>query len=658
LINRLDGRISSVSLKGNARIAFSNEMVEVQHLLIEALDAYFESKGRLGQHLDFRFRADVKDFSKWIPNASGSFRAAGKIYGSLGAPYIELLASGEKVGFEKGLVRSLNAEIRADLRGNGNIDAWLEAEKADYNGITAGHLHAAIKGSKEKHQIELNGDIEKRPIDLIISGEYEPGQWKGVLSRLETDSGKFGRWFLNVPARLALSSKGFELGKMCLDSSIESSLCASGIYDMARRKWRMNAEAEDVPMDMFSPLLAGDVLLSGKSSLNLKAEGMGTTISNGTAALNGVNAAVIPLNIHIKKGKARIVVKENRGVFTVSALSGKGAIKAAGSFNPSTVLARKGKIEVRVQGTKFLATNLPEIFLIADPDMKVSWQKGEVLVKGKVLIPEAEIDLEGIVSPETLSKDVIVIDSSRQTTKSDEIPVSANLQLELGNNVKISGYGIQGMLSGAINIVLEPGRVTMATGELNLNKGTFRMYGQKLIIKQGRLIFASTPIENPGIDIVAIREVKRYGVVVGIKATGTVQKPEITLFSNPQMDQPSILSYLVIGRPLAMASKKDGGTLIEAAQMLALKQGASIIQALSQRFGFLDVHLEEGKGERNLAMVVGLYLTPRLYISYGRSLFKSASTFKLRYELGRGWRIETVVEGENSGADLLYSPSE
>jgi translocation and assembly module TamB len=50
---------------------------------------------------------------------------------------------------------------------------------------------------------------------------------------------------------------------------------------------------------------------------------------------------------------------------------------------------------------------------------------------------------------------------------------------------------------------------------------------------------------------------------------------------------------------------------------------------------------------------VGKYLTPELYISYGRSLFSGGNLFFLRYDISKSWQVETQT-GQTSGVDIYY----
>jgi translocation and assembly module TamB len=58
-------------------------------------------------------------------------------------------------------------------------------------------------------------------------------------------------------------------------------------------------------------------------------------------------------------------------------------------------------------------------------------------------------------------------------------------------------------------------------------------------------------------------------------------------------------------------------------------------------------------GATDTVLTVGKYLTPQIYISYGKSLFTGNNLFLLRYDIFKHWQIETQA-GNESGADLFY----
>ena len=51
--------------------------------------------------------------------------------------------------------------------------------------------------------------------------------------------------------------------------------------------------------------------------------------------------------------------------------------------------------------------------------------------------------------------------------------------------------------------------------------------------------------------------------------------------------------------------------------------------------------------------MLGKYLSPRLYVSYGISLVDEINTLKLRYTIGDRWVI-TAESGQESAGDIEY----
>jgi translocation and assembly module TamB len=54
------------------------------------------------------------------------------------------------------------------------------------------------------------------------------------------------------------------------------------------------------------------------------------------------------------------------------------------------------------------------------------------------------------------------------------------------------------------------------------------------------------------------------------------------------------------------------------------------------------------------SLVLGKYLSPRMYISYAVGLFDQLNTFRIRYSLSKRWAVQTEA-GVATGADLLFS---
>lgn len=331
--------------------------------------------------------------------------------------------------------------------------------------------------------------------------------------------------------------------------------------------------------------------------------------------------------------------------------SGTLALKGKAGLVPSA----QDPIELAIQGRNVQAVNTEEMKVQVSPDLKVAYAGEVVRVTGDVNIPQAKIAIEDRrkKGPVKASDDVVFVNSTGEEVDArKDLAIATRVRLTLGRDVEINVFNLKGKPTGSLLLVDEPGRVTRGTGELVLNEGTFKAYGQDLKIERGRIVFAG-PVDNPGIDIRAARTAED-GTIAGIEAKGTVQKPEVTLWSKPAMTESEALAYLLLGRPLNQTQPQEGDRLANAATSLGLKGGNMLAKKLAARYGLEEARLESDGSLEDTSLVVGKYLSPRLYVAYGIGLFKAVNTFRIRYLISRKWTLQ-AESGEGTSADVLYT---
>jgi translocation and assembly module TamB len=120
------------------------------------------------------------------------------------------------------------------------------------------------------------------------------------------------------------------------------------------------------------------------------------------------------------------------------------------------------------------------------------------------------------------------------------------------------------------------------------------------------------------------------------------------------MGQTDTLSYLLLGRPMESASDEDGAMMAQAALALGLAGGDQIARTIGDRFGLDEMRIESGDNGDQASLVVGRYLSPQLYVSYGIGLIGSFNTLNLRYKIADQWQLK-AESGESHGADLMYT---
>src|SRR5690606_19012197 len=101
----------------------------------------------------------------------------------------------------------------------------------------------------------------------------------------------------------------------------------------------------------------------------------------------------------------------------------------------------------------------------------------------------------------------------------------ANVRVSLGDNVKVKASGFDGRLGGSIRVIEAPNRALTATGSIQVKEGFYELYGQRLEIDRGSLIYSGGPIGNPGLDLRVVRAkenmITTENISVGAQVNGT-----------------------------------------------------------------------------------------------------------------------------------------
>ena len=231
--------------------------------------------------------------------------------------------------------------------------------------------------------------------------------------------------------------------------------------------------------------------------------------------------------------------------------------------------------------------------------------------------------------------------------------VFSDLTLKLGERVTIDTLGLVGRLSGSLRTVADDTGFNRGTGELQVEEGKYTAYGRKLDIERGRLQFKDGPLNDPIIDL---RAVKAFpDITAGVNVRGTLRQPRLTFFSDPPISQSQIVSLLIAGGSLdTVQNAPDSAQRNSAARNNMLLQGSAVLfQQFGSKVGLDDVSVETDTNN-DTSLVLGRYLSPRLYVSYGVSLIESINTIKAHYTIGDHWTIRTEA-GTNQSADLVYT---
>ncbi len=409
-------------------------------------------------------------------------------------------------------------------------------------------------------------------------------------------------------------------------------------------------------LDVLQPFFPALSTLAGTVSANGRIEGTlqkpqywgDVQLAQGEVGLHR-----LPVNMH--DITARMDVRGHAAAISGTMKSGEGSATLAGDAD----WQGQPRLDLTLKGQRFELRQQPQLLAEIDPDLALKVIPGQVDLTGSIRVPMARLNIKQLEGGAVgLSPDVVIVNDegelqSQTTRMVANWLINADISVRLGDDVFFHGYGVNGRLMGALRLRQQGKKGLEASGEVELDKDArYDAYGQRLLIRRGRLIFAGN-LTQPGLDVEAVREVDSE--VVGVRVAGRVNTPEVSFFAdNGGLSQEEILSYLVLGRPLDQQGGENNLSAAAAAIKLGATGGAGLTTKIGESFGITDLAVDaEGSGDDTQVTVSG-YLSPKLYLRYGVGIFTPVNTATLRYKISSKVYLEAVSSLE-SAIDLFYT---
>ncbi|MFL1524935.1 translocation/assembly module TamB domain-containing protein [Pseudomonas sp. O230] len=505
-----------------------------------------------------------------------------------------------------------------------SLAQWLPKDFA-WQGRLNADLQLDLPASGPNGQISLDasgGTLRIKDKDQWLDFPYQTLKLTSKLTpkRIDTDlnfvGGKLGE--LSVQAQINPLPKNKPLSGAFRLNGLDLSVARPFVPMVEKLTGRLNGNGT-IAGTLMAPLVNGNLLLSdGEVSgpelpMEIEALQLQALIAGETVQLNG----------GWKSGK-----------------SGQGSLTGSIAWGQALV------VDLALKGTQLPVTVEPYAKLEVAPDLKISMKDEELAIAGKVRVPKGEITVREL-PPSTVkvSDDTVIIG---QQTEEGKPPLAMKMDIDVvvgEDKLSFAGFGLTANLQGHVHI----GDNMDTRGELWLNDGRYRAYGQRLTVRRARLLFAG-PIDQPYLDIEAIRQTD--DVIAGIRLSGSAEQPTTQIFSEPAMSQEQALSYLVLGRPLSTTGE-DNNMLAQAALGLGLMGSSGVTGKLASDLGIQDFQLDtEGSGNTTSVVASG-NISEKLSLRYGVGVFEPANTIALRYKLSKKVYLE-AAGGVASSLDIFY----
>ncbi len=595
-------------------------------------------------------------------------------------------------------VPPLTAVINVDLTKKAASNIMISTTDIHYKDTVIQSLNVKANGDANNQSMQIQINTDKGDLLAQLSGQTKTNQWQGIINQLIIKR-KNLKYSLIKNMNVLFQKHQIRWLSFCL-SAPQQSICSQGNIDFSKstlESWQQAKLQAQVNV-ILNNLNLLDTLNQQFRNTNGQAIGQINLTGalahpqfSGDVTLKNAHTSLARLGITLQIANMQAHATKMHSIdYSATINSGKGFITLKGN---ASLQGNTYQTNTAIKGQNFTLMNTDDYQVIASPNLQLKTLGKNINLTGTIDIPNATLAPKDFSQTVELPDDVVFVPPRQQQ---DLIPwaINSNIHISLGNQVNIKLFGIAGQLAGGINIQDHPQQITTGVGQLHIVNGKYNAYGQQLTIDRGEMLFSGGPVVNPGLNIRASRKITLYSsdqavlplltqissttrisntqtisqeqqLNVGVQVQGQLRKPRISLFSIPaNYTQADILSYLLLGRPVASASKADSQLLLRAVSALNIgdRNAGQITDQIQHALG-LDVLSVVSEPQYDAqsktyvdgsAVVLGKALSSRLFINYTFGLLQDLNVVRIRYLLSKQWILQSETDGNANGFDVFY----
>jgi translocation and assembly module TamB len=244
--------------------------------------------------------------------------------------------------------------------------------------------------------------------------------------------------------------------------------------------------------------------------------------------------------------------------------------------------------------------------------------------------------------------DVHLVVPDNMVVRGDDIRPGGATAMQIGN--------VNATVGADLRIQKNPDGPITIRGTADTVRGFYEFQGRRFeLVRGGTMQFLGLREINPNLDVSATRLIPNTGVTANIHVMGTLRAPELSLSSDPPLDEADILALIVFNRNVNELGTGERASLAETAGGIA---SGFIASPLSRSVGkALDVDLFEittsdpQTGETAGGVTLGKQVSDKAFVRFRQQFGQRSFTeFMLEYDLARFLRLQTNVAPETSVA--------
>jgi autotransporter translocation and assembly factor TamB len=435
----------------------------------------------------------------------------------------------------------------------------------------------------------------------------------------------------------------------------------SGAPSLDRIPFTLAVRADGFDVAALQPL-AGGSLLHLRGRLDVAASVAGPLHApkfDGTLRLH--DGVIEPLATRVRYENVELALRLEHDTILIDRIAARAGGTLEGSARVALDGTKPGRVDGRLVFDRLRVASIPALEADAAGELKIEGTPDAPIVRGTIDIPHALVRPAALPSsdvPRAPDPTIEVVGRAAPPPEAPAPPVVDALTLELdvrlGDDAIVRRADARIDLGGRLRVTKAPDGPLLVFGDLRLERGWAEFQGRRFTVTPSAIHFDGPP-DRPSLDVTATSQVGEYEVTV--RVSGPVEKPLLTLSSEPPLPESDVLAVLVFGSPAQDLGQNQQAELQQRAIGLATNYAAGgLTRSFRETLGLDLFNVAVGSGSTPGEIRIGRYVTDDVFVSiaqeFGSRVGQVASiAYRLRPRISV--RLSTSTAG-SSAVDVLW----
>lgn len=296
--------------------------------------------------------------------------------------------------------------------------------------------------------------------------------------------------------------------------------------------------------------------------------------------------------------------------FTVPTLSAEG-VKGGTLSGSGRMGLGEGTGTVDIQAEKLRVVNRREGHAEVSGELTVSRTAELFRLAGELRVTDADLNIARLPKPGLPTLEVDFGDKPDEAADRSFATAVTELDVNIISNgrIKVTGRGLNASMNLNARVRGAFDNPVVA-GDMSIARGRFDFLSKRFEFRESSVILRDDVMKSI-LSLEAVRQTPDLTAVVAI--TGTLDRPEIKLTSEPNLPEDEVLSRILFGRSPTQLSAIEAARLAAALTQLSGGSGFDLFGSLENAVG-LDT-LEIGQNDTGQAqLTTGKYLSDNVYL--------------------------------------------